>query len=259
MVPRNYNEKFYDRLRKNEWKNIASFGPSAQTRYRIFLKLIKKYNFKFPLLDCGCGTGELVGKISKKYQNYQKIFGFDFSEEAIRICRKKFPHLKFFKMNILNPNLEYKNYFNTIICSEVLEHIKNLPKAIKNLNLLLKNNGFLFISVPYQMKYWTRHDDFSGHIKRFEREELEKLLQKENFKILEKFSWGWLIYNVYYWFLQRINPKKAMKTRGKNLFNLKIKRILSYLFYLAFKTEYIIRDKDCKRGRRLFIVCQKIR
>lgn len=42
--------------------------------------------------------------------------------------------------------------YDTIVCCEVLEHVSNPFKAVKNLSKILKPGGKLYISVPYQFR-----------------------------------------------------------------------------------------------------------
>ena len=79
---------FYDNLRRNEWKDTASIGPSSLSRYRLINKLLKKYDFQDPLLDCGCGSGTLLSAI-KGLKIFSNIVGSDFSEEAVNQSLEK--------------------------------------------------------------------------------------------------------------------------------------------------------------------------
>ena len=108
------------------------------------------------------------------------------------------------------------------------------------------------------MKHWTIHDKVSGHFRRFEKNELEKILLKNNFKILKHFSWGRLIYDFYYRIIGNIPPKQLIKrTGGENKFMSLIRNILSKFVLYLFNIEYYIRDTNCNSGRRLFLVVQK--
>jgi len=148
------------------------------------------------------------------------------------------------------------NKYNTLVCSEVLEHVTNLPLAITNLNKLLLKKGMLIITVPYLMKHWTTHDDFSGHIRRFEPKELEVMLIKSGFQLVESFSCGQYIYEIYYRIISAIGPKTLMHSKSKNKSNLKllIARLFTHLLYI----EYLSRDTSRTRGRRLFVVAKKV-
>lgn len=246
---------FYNNLRKNEWLSIEDYGPSVKSRFNIIFRLISKYKARGPVLDIGCGTGGLLNKLRKFFKN--DSYGADISSEALKIAKRKYQGMNFFIIDLEKIDRKHRSQYNTVICSEVLEHVKKLKQAVKNLNFLLKKEGLLFISVPYQMQYWTPHDEFSGHVRRFEKNKLESLLKRSGFRILERFSWGIFIYDLYYRIMGKIPPKKLMKTRGEKKIKIYFKKFVSLLLYFLFCIEYYFRDLNCNKGRRLFIVAKK--
>jgi 2-polyprenyl-3-methyl-5-hydroxy-6-metoxy-1,4-benzoquinol methylase len=253
MAEKNF-KKFYNNLRKNEWSNTAKYGPSSNSRYRIMISLLKKYNCEKPLLDIGCGIGVTLQQISKIFPD--NLFGSDFSSEAITLAKQNFPKAEYFNYDLMkSPSIKYQYFFKTVICSEVLEHVRNVDIAIKNISYLMKNDGYLIITVPYLTKNWTSHDDFSGHLRRFEKNDLEDALIKNNFRIIENFSWGWLIYEFYYKVISQVGPKKLMKNNSSHVS--KFKTILAKIFTEFLFIEYLLRDKSRVKGRRLFIIAQK--
>jgi Methyltransferase domain len=51
-----------------------------------------------------------------------------------------------------NKNLIPSNFYNLIVCTEVLEHTINPFLAMKELYRLLKKNGYIFITVPFNFR-----------------------------------------------------------------------------------------------------------
>ncbi|MHA1677506.1 MAG: class I SAM-dependent methyltransferase [Promethearchaeota archaeon] len=244
------NKKYYDLLHQNEWKNISDYGPSCRSRYRILLKLFKKFNFsKKKILEVGASAGNLSIYFIRKLK-IGKFYSTDFSKESVKLMKKKGLNNIFvadlYKLN----NFKEKDY-STIICSEVLEHIKHDEKAINTIYQLLKKGGKALISVPYLMKYWTKHDDFSGHFRRYEQFELERKLKNIGFKIEKSIVWGALFYNLYYILLGSMKPSSVMSSKKPNF----LKRILAKFLYFIFILDDLL--TFTKRGRRLFIVAIK--
>lgn len=73
--------------------------------------------------------------------------------------------------------------FNLIGIFEVLEHLAQPQKTIREIARVLKDDGVFIFSVPTRQKYWSRWDEFAGHVQRFEPEQLEEMLTKEGFSI----------------------------------------------------------------------------
>lgn len=94
------------------------------------------------ILELGCGNGYILNQI-----NFGNKTGVDYSKTAIESCKEKFKdrnNFEFIHGDIEKINLKKK--FDAIICSEVLEHVKNPIKVIENMDKHAK--GKVLISVP---------------------------------------------------------------------------------------------------------------
>jgi SAM-dependent methyltransferase len=245
------NVEYYDNLRLNEWKELDSVGPSSRSRYRIICHLIRKYRFMDNLLDVGCGSGVLLSYI--KHKNlFQDVWGSDFSQKSIDLAKSL--HFKVFRADLLHPGDFSGRRYNSVICSEVLEHIEDDDKAIANLYELLQPCGKIIVTVPFSMKYWSDHDEFAGHIRRYEPEELKEKFIRNNFRILDIFIWGSGLYAIYHRILMKTNPKKIMHSDRKTTL---LKRIGgSILYYIFFIDDLFVSEE---KGRRIFLVAEKNR
>ncbi|AGB42131.1 methyltransferase family protein [Halobacteroides halobius DSM 5150] len=74
------------------------------------------------------------------------------------------------------------NYFDYILCTEVLEHTLNPFSAIKEINRILKPGGLVFITVPFNFRIHGPLPDCW----RFTEYGLKELLKKFTIKSLEK-------------------------------------------------------------------------
>jgi SAM-dependent methyltransferase len=74
-----------------------------------------------------------------------------------------------------------KNVFDSIFCSEVLEHVFNIDDIIPELNRVLKKDGQLLLTVPF---CWNEHEvpyDFG----RYTSFGIKHLLEKHGFSVIE--------------------------------------------------------------------------
>jgi 2-polyprenyl-3-methyl-5-hydroxy-6-metoxy-1,4-benzoquinol methylase len=81
------------------------------------------------ILEIGCGSGGLAHYLHDL--KYDKYTGFDFSKEAINIAEKRVC-LPFFVGDALDPK-NYEGGYDTAILIEVLEHINEDLKVLKNI------------------------------------------------------------------------------------------------------------------------------
>ena len=92
------------------------------------------------VLDAGVGDGinlVFLNRILSKYTKNNKIFACDFSSLRVRRA-KKFKFVSNFKIVDLKSTNYKSNQFDLIICNHVLEHIKEVDLAVKELKRILK-------------------------------------------------------------------------------------------------------------------------
>jgi ubiquinone/menaquinone biosynthesis C-methylase UbiE len=96
------------------------------------------------VLDAGCGEGFTMDKLSKNNIG-EKIEGVEYSKEAISLGRKLFPNLTYKEGSIYN--MPYKdNFFDLVVCTEVLEHVTEPTKVLKEVIRVSKK--YVLLSVP---------------------------------------------------------------------------------------------------------------
>lgn len=105
------------------------------------------------ILDIGCSQGiisMLLGRENKK------VLGLDIEKEAILFAQEKLKleseevqkNVNFQVADFMEYDFVNKKY-NTIILTEVLEHIVDTKKIINKIALCLDMNGILIVSVPF--------------------------------------------------------------------------------------------------------------
>lgn len=99
------------------------------------------------MLDAGCGTGIYSFSVKDKAN---MIAAIDISKEKIMHAKKisSFKNIDFQTGDICNLKFS-RGFFNLIICSDVLEHIKNDRKALSELSRVLKKDGILLLTLPF--------------------------------------------------------------------------------------------------------------
>ena len=107
------------------------------------IKNLIKNNKIISIADLGCGDGALIHALKKEFQKV-KVTGIDISPRRINALRSKFPKDKFYCKDVCNTNLK-KNSFDFIISSQVIEHVEDDKKLVKEIGRLLKKKGFVVI------------------------------------------------------------------------------------------------------------------
>ncbi len=97
------------------------------------------------ILDAGCGSGWLTNLLSKKYTDTQ---GCDSSKDLITHAQKQFPNLRFQIADLGSPLPYPQESQDVIVLNMAATDLENLENSYKNLNLLLKPNGKLIVTIP---------------------------------------------------------------------------------------------------------------
>jgi ubiquinone/menaquinone biosynthesis C-methylase UbiE len=93
------------------------------------------------ILDAGCGEG----RFSKYFiEEGYPITSMDFSIEYVKMDKKKMPRGKFVVGSVTDMPFK-SNSFDCIFCVDVLQHVPDLEKAIKEFRRVLKKGGKLIL------------------------------------------------------------------------------------------------------------------
>ena len=140
---------------------------------------IIKYNsyLSGSLLDFGCGTKPY----KKLFLNVDSYIGVDYKIEGREEKQKE---VDFFYDGKTIPFKDQE--FDSILSTEVLEHVFNIDEILCELNRVLKLNGQAIITTPFM---WEEHEmpyDFA----RYTPPALEYLYQKHGFEVIHKHKTG---------------------------------------------------------------------
>jgi ubiquinone/menaquinone biosynthesis C-methylase UbiE len=107
------------------------------------------------LLDVGCGAGYNLIKAQEELDC--KCFGVDPDPGGHGVGRYDYKESQ--ELNIqpgFAENIPFEdNSFDVVICSHVLEHVKDKSKSLQEINRVLKEGGVLIIGMPTAAMAWV--------------------------------------------------------------------------------------------------------
>jgi 2-polyprenyl-3-methyl-5-hydroxy-6-metoxy-1,4-benzoquinol methylase len=140
------------------------------------------------ILEVGSGIGTFTEKIINSFPNSHLTLT-DISPTYIRDLKEKYSNNKYItvcKLDLNNKtdyeNIGYKK-FDSIIATNVLEHVENDEFALVQLFNMLKENGILVILVPCHKFLYNIIDKSVGHFRRYSKKDLEAKVRKTGFTI----------------------------------------------------------------------------
>lgn len=188
-------------LAKIEKKPTESSFYHPQSRRHIDLIDFMKssaIHLEAPILDVGCGVGQLAKLLSQS--GFKTIDGTDWLQP--NALGENLNYFREFKQQNLNED-GLKSYasesYDTIVCSDVIEHLENPAFIFRELGRVLKPNGTLFVTLPNAFsiferfrwlfnansgRYRTEANGEWGHITILPDGPLKSLLNRANLKII---------------------------------------------------------------------------
>ena len=231
-----------------------------QHRNNVISEGVKKYNRENIFFDVGGGNGF----VSKRLQDDGlDVFliepGVDGSKNAKDrgvnnvICT-----------TIQDIGLSQKSIYS-IGLFDVLEHIEGDKQFLKDINIYLKNEGYLYITVPAYDLLWSQEDINAGHFRRYTLSSMTKILNDSGFKIEYStyiFSILFIPILLFRVIFKRLLHKKDKRKADKAKDDHEIKNIvLQKLLEKVFVFELFLIKKGIKIpfGGSCYIICKKIK
>jgi len=155
------------------------------------------------VLEAGSGIGTLTDYLTDR----QRLVCLDYEPFYLRMLRLRFgllenlraEHFDLTELTSYDRLLEER--FDTIICINVLEHLRNDVGVLHKFHEILEPSGHLILLVPHSKMLMSPADVNLGHYRRYEREELANLVNQAGFDVVELFGFnrlgglGWFVAN----------------------------------------------------------------
>lgn len=123
-------------------------------------------------LDLGAGSAkyrEIINKKATEYITFDMVPGEDIDVVGDAL------------------NLPFgPSAFDTVVCTQVLEHIEKPWLMVKEIRRILKENGLCILTAPFLSPYHADPHDYF----RYTIEGMKSLFENENFEIIECSSYG---------------------------------------------------------------------
>lgn len=150
--------------------------------------LLRKYRiFGQRVLEVGCGGGSQLGVLAE----HNRAVGCDFDERGLAAARER--GYEVFPCD-LTVGVPAGGPYDVVAAFDVLEHIGDDDVALENMRAALRDGGYLLVAVPAWQTLFSAHDRLVGHVRRYDRPQLQSLLERHGFQIVELNYWNSLLF-----------------------------------------------------------------
>ncbi len=108
------------------------------------------------ILDVGCGTG-VLGGVFKQQNPERYVAGITHSEQEAERAREVLDHVEI--ADLESYDFASLGQFDCVICSHVLEHLRNPADVLVRLRTALVASGVIVIALP-NVLYWRQRLQF---------------------------------------------------------------------------------------------------
>ncbi len=168
------------------------------------------------VLEVGCGTGNLTGLLLGE----RKVIASDLNPNYLQTVRDRFRNQTnltgIFHWDLeQTPPQDLKASIDTIVASNVLEHLREDDAVVKKFYDLLPLEGKVVVVVPALKVLYNSLDRGLGHFRRYNKGELMLKLKRNRFTICHLTYFN--MFGIFGWFLngtilqRRVLPEKQVR------------------------------------------------
>ena len=139
-----------------------SGGVSSEPIKSLILSVLDGERASGSLLDFGAGTGELLARLHA-LSSFDRLAGVDLFARPSSLP----PEIGWHQQD-LNDDVEADGPFDTVVCSETIEHLENPRHVFRSLRRALRPGGLLVLTMPNQESIRSYAGlIFAGHFTHF--------------------------------------------------------------------------------------------
>ena len=169
------------------------------------------------VLEIGSGIGNNV----RILMQYADVIATEIDPIYLEVLQNAYfntPSVKIYSWDATLPPPPALPQAESILCSNVIEHIEDDQNMINNADLVLKPGGRMILIVPRGEKLYSNLDSAIGHYRRYDQQSLKTLVTSLDYKVEELFTLN-KIGVLGWWYRGKVAKQKTIGRFGLKVFN----------------------------------------
>ncbi len=212
------------------------------------MRLVASYVGGQSVLDIGCGNGFMLDLLRKQGKS---VLGIEPLSEMIALADQHFPGLTIYKGTAEEVNNLVPHKVDTVIMTDVLEHIEDDQAQLGKIREILDNEGKIILVVPAYQSFYGKRDKNMGHFRRYSGQGLENLLINTGFAVKTIRFWNMLGLPLYFISEKILRKELNTSLRGEEATRRGLKKILNGVLHHWFR----LVENNFNPGFGLSIIC----
>lgn len=201
------------------WDSVEKSAP----RYLLRLSLIETELKQLPqtcqsVLEIGPGRGDVASHLLATRPDVRLTL-CESGDAAFAHLEERFGYEPRVDL-VRDLSVVAKDSVDAVLVFEVLEHIDDDAAFLAQALAPLRSGGALVLSVPAYMKKWQHQDEWAGHVRRYEYDELLALLHRFDVEPIALHDFGFPFMNLiqplkFLYYRSESNKLRSVSTQDK--------------------------------------------
>jgi SAM-dependent methyltransferase len=132
------------------------------------------------VLEVGCGNGYVLAALEAALPNAELV-GMELGSAGLEVARTRLQRASLIQADARA--IPFEAEFDLACAFDVIEHIEADESALEQMRSCLRPGGGLLLSVPQHRWLWAPVDEYSGHWRRYSRNELLAKVRRAGFQV----------------------------------------------------------------------------
>lgn len=207
-----YEERGFEILREMQERHFWYRG-----RHRFLLEAVNRYlpesDKPFSAIDLGGGVGGWVRYLAQdRPDGFAPLALADSSMVALTLAASVLPlNAQRYQIDLMQ--LQMREQWDAAFLLDVIEHLPNDQRAMRQARDALKPGGYLFVTAPAFPQLWSYNDEVGNHLRRYRRGDFSKLAHQSGLKLCDARYFMFFLSPLY--LLSRIKPRLTELTAAQ--------------------------------------------